>query len=270
MMYKKYEQLKAIIASYESLIVAFSGGVDSSFLLKVAHDVLGADVLAMTTSTPYIATWEIDDARRIADEIGAKHLVIDKPWIDAISHNPENRCYLCKHALFSSLTRFGDEHGFAVVAEGSNVDDTKEFRPGRIALGELGIKTPLLDAELTKEEIRSLSKDLALSTWDKPSYACLLTRFAYNQKVDEPALRMVDKAEAYMIAQGYGHIRVRYAEGLARLEMPNTQASHLISDKRLAEICAYLKSLGFLHVTLDLEGYRYNSVAEFLRIKEGI
>ena len=265
-MYKKYERLLEIIGSYESLVVAFSGGVDSSFLLKAAYDVLGEKAIAITASTPYIADWEIKDAICIADEIGVHHEVVVKPWIEAIRENPKNRCYICKHALFSSLLEVAHQRGFSAVAEGSNVDDTKEFRPGRVALGELGIKTPLLDAGLTQEEIRALSKDLGLSTWDKPSYACLLTRFPYGKAIEEKALDMVGIAEGYMIEQGYGNIRVRYEDGLARLEMPQSHGIHLLNDQRLSDICAYFKSLGFLHVTLDLEGYRHNSVAESLSV----
>lgn len=256
-MYKKYEKLKEILASYESLVVAFSGGVDSSFLLKVAQDVLGENAIAITAKTPYIAEWEIEDAKRVAHEIGAKHLVIEKPWIESIRNNPEDRCYLCKHALFSSLKSFASEHGMSMVAEGSNVDDTLEHRPGRKALGELSIATPLLDAGLTKSDIRALSKEIGLSTWEKPSYACLLTRFSHNQLIDEKELERVGKAEGYMIEKGYGHIRVRYEHNLARIEMPQESALRLLQDEDLNQMCAHLKELGFLHVTLDLQGYRY-------------
>lgn len=265
-MYKKYEHLKEIIASYKSLIVAFSGGVDSSFLLKVAYDVLGNKALGITVSTPYIASWEINDALRIATEIGVAHEVIQKPWMAALQENTKNRCYVCKYALFSSLLDIAHQKGFCAVAEGSNVDDTKEYRPGRVALGELGIQTSLLEAGLTKNDIRALSENLGLSTWDKPSYACLLTRFPYDKRIEEKALFMVDRAEAYMIKHGYGTVRVRYEEGLARLEMPQSLAIDLLNDQRLGDMCTYLKSLGFLHVTLDLEGYRHNSVAESLNI----
>ncbi|WP_041957674.1 ATP-dependent sacrificial sulfur transferase LarE [Sulfurospirillum arsenophilum] len=261
-MYKKYEHLKEIIASYDSLLVAFSGGVDSSFLLKTAYDVLGDKAIGITASTPYIANWEIADAVRIAKEIGVQHEVVKKPWIEAVKSNPNNRCYICKHALFSSLLDFTQQKSFSAVAEGSNVDDTKEFRPGRVALGELGIKTPLLDAGLTKREIRALSKEIGLSTWDKPSYACLLTRFPYNQTINDKALLMVADAEGYMISQGYGHIRVRYVDGLARIEMPESEMIRFVNDARMKELRDHLKSLGFLHVTLDLEGYRQGSIAE--------
>lgn len=269
-MYKKYEELSKILASYESLVVAFSGGVDSTFLLKVAYDVLGEKAIGMTASTPYIADWEIADAKRMAQEVGVHHEVVLQPWVEAIRSNPNNRCYLCKHALFSSLLDEAHQKGFRFVAEGSNVDDTKEYRPGRVALKELGIKTPLLDAGLTKSEIRALSKDLGLSTWDKPSYACLLTRFPYDKPIDEKALLMVSEAEGYMIAQGYGELRVRYEDGLARIEMPEREMIRLLKDARLKGLREHLKSLGFLHVTLDLEGYRHDSIAESLQRVEGV
>lgn len=269
-MYKKYEHLTQILASYDSLVVAFSGGVDSTFLLKIAYDVLGEKAMGITASTPYIADWEIEDAKRIAQEVGVKHEVVKKPWIEEVKTNPNNRCYICKHALFSSLLDFAQQKGFSAVAEGSNVDDTQEYRPGRVALGELGIKTPLLDAGLTKSEIRALSKDLGLSTWDKPSYACLLTRFPYDKKIDENALNMVGEAEGYMITQGYGQIRVRYEDGLARIEMPESEMIRFMNDARLKGLRDHLKSLGFLHVTLDLEGYRHGSIAESLHVVEGV
>ena len=150
------------------------------------------------------------------------------------------------------------------------MDDTKEFRPGRVALGELGIKTPLLDAGLTKSEIRALSKDLGLSTWDKPSYACLLSRFPYDKKIEDKALHMVSLAEEYMIAQGYGEIRVRYEDGLARIEMPEREMIRLVNDAHLKVLREHLKSLGFLHITLDLEGYRHDSIMESLHVVEGV
>ena len=258
-MYQKYKTLKTILASYDQLIVAFSGGVDSSFLLKTAYDILGSNVLAITAKTPYIAEWEIQDAKRIAKEIGAKHMVIEKPWIESIKTNPENRCYLCKHALFSSLKAFANTYEYTHIVEGSNVNDTYEYRPGRKALEELAICTPLLDANLTKEEIRLLSKELGLSTWDKPSYACLLTRFPYNQPINLEALHSVGLAEAYMIEQGFGEIRVRYDNGLARLEMPRLKAVELLQNEKLPTICQHFKSLGFSHVTVDPEGYCSNS-----------
>ena len=256
-MFEKYEKLKTILASYERLVVAYSGGVDSSFLLKVAHDVLGDNVLACSIQTPYISAWEINDARHIAETIGVKHSVIERPWLESIWTNPENRCYLCKHALFSFLTSFAREKGFDIVAEGSNVDDTYEFRPGRKALEELGIATPLLEANLTKEEIRLLSKQLGLSTWNKPSYACLLTRFRHNEAIEKKALEMVEQAEAYLISLGYATMRVRYENNMARIEMTKEDALRFMNDEQFRVMVENLKSFGFSHIMLDLEGYCY-------------
>ncbi|AFL68618.1 ATP-dependent sacrificial sulfur transferase LarE [Sulfurospirillum barnesii] len=258
-MLKKYENLKTILASHKRLVVAFSGGVDSSFLLKVAHDVLGENVLGVSVQTPYIAHGEIDDARRVAAQIGVSHVVHDAPWIESLKHNPENRCYVCKHALFSSLQSLANQKGFFAIAEGSNVDDTHELRPGRQALQELGIVTPLLEAQLHKEEIRALSKHLGLSTWDKPSYACLLTRFSHNVSIETHALAMVENAEAYLIAKGYAKMRVRYEQRMARIEMEKEDALRLMNDAHFSCMIAHLKAFGFLHVMLDLEGYRYES-----------
>lgn len=252
-MYAKYEKLKENIASLESLIIAFSGGVDSSFLLKVAHDVLGSKALGVTMSTPYIAAWEIADAQRIAQEIGVKHEIIALPILESIQDNPQNRCYLCKHALFTHFLALAKRKGMCYVAEGSNVDDSLEHRPGRVALQELAIKTPLLEVGLSKVEIRELSKKLSLSTWDKPSYACLLTRFPHDKPLSFDAMEKVAMAEAWMIKNGYGCIRVRFFEGLVRLEMSRKDKLRLLQDSAYDAIVGYLKQLGFLHVTLDLE-----------------
>jgi len=262
MIYKKYERLKERLASYQKMVIAFSGGVDSSFLLKVAHDVLQENAKALFISTPYIAHWEMEDALSIAREIGAPCEVIEKAWLDALRTNPQNRCYVCKHSLFSALLDSASQQGFFIVADGSNVDDLKEYRPGRVALQELHIQSPLVEAELTKSEIRQLSKELGLSTWDKPSYACLLTRFPYEKTISEKALEMVSLAEAYLIDEGYSDMRVRYDNAVARIEMPFTCKTHFIHDVRLDAICAHFKSLGFLHVTLDLEAYRHDSLNE--------
>lgn len=252
-MYTKYEKLKENIASRGSVIIAFSGGVDSSFLLKVAHDVLGSNALGVTMATPYIGAWEIADAKRIAQEIGAKHEIIALPMLESIQDNPPNRCYLCKHALFTHLLAVAKQKGFCAVAEGSNMDDLLEHRPGRVALEELAIKTPLLEVGMSKAEIRELSQKLGLSTWDKPSYACLLTRFPHDKPLSFQAMEKVSMAEAWMIQNGYGCIRVRFFEGLVRLEMSRKDKLRLLQDSAYDAIVAYLKQLGFLHVTLDLE-----------------
>lgn len=252
-MYTKYEKLKENIASLGSVIIAFSGGVDSSFLLKVAHDVLGSKAVGIMIATPYIGAWEIADAQKIAKEIGVQHEIMALPMLESIQNNPQNRCYLCKHALFTNLLAVAKQKGMCYVAEGSNVDDSLEHRPGRVALEELAIKTPLLEVGMSKAEIRELSKKLGLSTWDKPSYACLLTRFPHDKPLSFDAMEKVAMAEAWMIKNGYGCIRVRFFEGLVRLEMSRKDKLRLLQDSAYDAIVGYLKQLGFLHVTLDLE-----------------
>ncbi|GHV03921.1 adenine nucleotide alpha hydrolase [Campylobacterota bacterium] len=252
-MHRKYKQLREHIGDLGSLLVAFSGGVDSSFLLKTATDVLGAKAMGITVITPYIAQYEVDDALRIASEIGAQHDTLSLPFSEAIRRNPENRCYVCKYGLFSELKQYAADRGFAFVAEGSNVDDTHEHRPGRVAIAELGITTPLLAAGLTKTEIRALSREQNLSTWNKPSYACLLTRFEHGHEVKADELAMVGAAEKLLIDNGYGAIRVRFAKRYARLEMPNADAVRLLSNPESARLVEQIRGLGFSFVTLDLQ-----------------
>lgn len=251
-MYTKYNQLRENIASLKSMVVAFSGGVDSTFLLKVASDVLGVEAIGVTVATPYVASWEIADAKRIAIEIGASHEVLALPMLESMYSNPQNRCYLCKYTLFKHLLAFAIQKEMAYVAEGSNVDDSFEHRPGRVALEALSIKTPMLEVGLTKAEIRELSRELGLSTWDKPSYACLLTRFPYDKPLSFQAMEKVAMAEAWMIAKGYACMRVRFDEGMIRLEMSRKDKLRLLQDSEYDTIVAYLKELGFLHVTLDM------------------
>ncbi|MFV0481037.1 MAG: ATP-dependent sacrificial sulfur transferase LarE [Campylobacteraceae bacterium] len=251
-MHKKLEKLEDIIASKKSLIVAHSGGVDSTFLLFVANRVLGDKALGLTVSTPYIASWELEEAISVAKEIKANHRVLQLPLIDEIKTNPPLRCYTCKSALFSYLLNYAKEHGYLHVSEGSNVDDTSEFRPGRRALAELDITTPLLEAGLYKSEIRALSHEFNLSTWDKPSYACLLTRFEHNHLVNKEEFDMVGNAEGYLIKNGFRQIRVRFQDFNARVEMPSNDVKRLLDSEKLEEIITYLKNLGFKNVSLDL------------------
>lgn len=252
-MQEKYEKLKSILASYESLLIGYSGGVDSSFLLKVATDVLGKNALGVTVLTPYIANFELNDAKRVAKEIKAKHIIIKLPWPKNVKSNPENRCYICKQNIFSTLKEFAREKNILMVAEGSNVDDTKEHRPGRAAIMELGIKTPLLEALLTKDDIRKLSLELGISTWNKPSFPCLLTRFPYNFNVTKKALQMVSEAEKLLIMHDYKSIRVRFDNNNARIEMSYDDSKRFLEDLNLDNILSQIKNLDFLHVSLDVE-----------------
>lgn len=258
----KYRELKHKIASYQKLIVAYSGGVDSTFLLKVAYDVLGDNAKGVMFQTPYMPEKEVDEALFVAGEIGITCELIDVPWNEMLRNNPQNRCYVCKQTLFSLLVDDAKAEGFLYIADGSNTDDLQEYRPGRKALCELGIQTPLADVGLGKNEIRSLSKALQLPTWDKPSKACLLTRFPYETIVQEEALRRVDAAEAYLTEMGYPQMRVRLEENNARIELPQASKNAFLNDVRLEAMCRYFKELGFLHVCLDLESYRHDSIDE--------
>lgn len=261
----KYHDLKTKIASYQKLIVAYSGGVDSTFLLKCAFDVLGDNAMGVTFKTPYMPKSDVDEALLLAKEIGVACDIIEAPWSELLRTNPKNRCYVCKHTLFSTLADYANVHGFAYVADGSNTDDLKEYRPGRRALAELGIQTPLVEARLCKNEIRALSRALNLPTWDKPSKACLLTRFAYDTKIGEEALELVDTAEAYLTQMGYDDTRVRFEHQNARIELPNEKKNAFLNDVRLEAMYRYFKELGFLHVSLDLESYRHDSIAESIQ-----
>ena len=257
-----YTQLVHSLEKLPSLMVAFSGGVDSTLLLKAAHDALGENALGVSVVTPYTPSWETRQAEKIAKEIGASHEILTLPWLPELKSNPTNRCYLCKYVLFEALLSMARRCDFACVAEGSNVDDTFEHRPGRKALEELRILTPLLDAGLRKSRIRVISKELGLSTWSKASFPCLLTRFPHDKAISEKELRMVEKAEIYLISQGYEHIRVRFHEGLARIELPDHELLDLIKNNQFHEIVAHLKTLGFSYVTLDMEGYRAHTTSK--------
>ncbi|WP_332445145.1 ATP-dependent sacrificial sulfur transferase LarE [Wolinella succinogenes] len=267
-MLERYESLKKEIQALESLIVAFSGGVDSSLLLKAAHDALGEKALGITVTTPYMAEREIKEAIAFAKEIGARHEVLSFPWIPALKENPTNRCYLCKHALFSSLKKLAYQRGFAHIAEGSNLDDTKEERPGRIALQELGIATPLLSLGLSKNEIRQISKELSLKSWNRPSYACLLTRFPHNRPLLEEEIEMVEQAEEFLISLGYGRVRVRFHEELAKIELEPKMMERLISSQEeRTKVILFLRTLGFSRVALDIAGYKDEALHQGISCK---
>lgn len=255
----KYNLLVQNLASYKSMIIAFSGGVDSTLLVKAAYEALGDKALAITFCTPYIQKEEIALAKQTAQSIGIAHLIftIEDDLTQKLQSNPQNRCYICKHHLFEKLKIYAKEKSFLTIAEGSNIDDTKEYRPGRKAIQELGIISPLLDASFSKEEIRSYSLKLGLATWNKPSSPCLLTRFEYDTKVEISNLHLVEEAEKYLFAQGYIDVRVRFDNHHARIEMPFTSKQKLLSDPNLPLICEKFKILGFSQVTLDLQPFRH-------------
>ena len=260
----KLGQLKDILAGMEGVLVAYSGGADSTFLLKVALGALGDNVLAVTAKAPIFPASELATAEEMAHRLGAQHLFVEIGLLEdpRFASNPPDRCYLCKRALFSRLKELAEDRGFE-VADGSNSDDLGEHRPGLRALQELGVRSPLAEAGLTKAEIRLISKGMGLPTWDKPPQTCLATRFPYGECLTLEKLRRVEEAEGFLHSLGLRQLRVRSHGPLARIEVPREDMAHLLSETP-SRIVDKLKELGYTYVTLDLEGYRSGSMDEVL------
>ena len=263
---EKYTYLQDYLKSLGSKAVAFSGGVDSTFLLRVAHDVLGDNVLAVTAASCSFPERELREAKKFCEENGIRHVVCQSEELDieGFRQNPVNRCYLCKHELFEKIGEIDAENHLAAVAEGSNMDDNGDYRPGLQAVKELGVKSPLRQAGLNKDEIRQLSRMLGLPTWNKQSFACLSSRFVYGETISEEKLSMVDRAEQLLLDLDFHQVRVRIHDKLARIEILPEEFSRLLDDSVRNTIYDTLKSLGFTYVTLDLAGYRTGSMNEVL------
>lgn len=263
---EKYDHLRSIVSQAGSAIIAFSGGVDSTFLLKVCVDVVGEKALAITARSATFPKRELQEAKALAERIGALHLIIDTEELAApgFSNNPPHRCFLCKSELYSRLKQIAKDRRIQLVFDGSNADDGEDFRPGRKAARQLGVRSPLEEAGLGKEEVRTLSKMLDLPTWDKPSFACLSSRFPYHTKITESALRQVEDAEDFLWNLGMREFRVRHHDTIARIELGEKELSLFLEGGRRNEIVLHLKSLGYKYVTLDLEGYRPGSMNETL------
>ncbi|MFD2654687.1 ATP-dependent sacrificial sulfur transferase LarE [Gracilibacillus thailandensis] len=258
---QKHQKLVSILQEMKQVVVAFSGGVDSTFLLKVAVDTLGVhNVLAVTADSETYPTSELEEAKRLAEHIGARHQVIETSElaIPGYTENDKNRCYFCKNSLFDHLVPIMKEKGFQNIVYGVIADDMSEYRPGMRAAKEQGVRGPLQEADLYKEEIRELSKQMSLPTWDKPSFACLSSRIAYGETITKAKLTKVEKSEAFLKTIGLRQVRVRTHEDIARIEVePQDMQELLANHQRVTE---KLQSYGYKFVTMDLVGYKSGSM----------
>lgn len=264
----KLERLKKELQSYGKVAIAFSSGVDSAFLLKVAHDVLGDNVLAITATSHFFPQRESIEAKVFCEQEHIRQVIveIDETQIEEFRENPKNRCYFCKKHLFYNMMEEAKKHGIDVIAEGSNMDDLSDYRPGLQAIKELGVKSPLREAKLMKQEIRDLSQMLGLPTWDKPSYACLASRFVYGEDITREKLLMVEQAENLLMDLGFKQMRVRIHGQMARIELLPSDLSTFMKEEIRLEVYRRLKEYGFTYVTLDLLGYRTGSMNETIEL----
>ncbi|MGE5484030.1 MAG: ATP-dependent sacrificial sulfur transferase LarE [Ignavibacteriales bacterium] len=268
--YEKMHVLRRLLRSLDSVVIAFSGGVDSSFLLKVAHDVLGKNVLGVTARSVVYPEREFRHAVEFAREHGIPHAVVasNELEIEGFSDNPPDRCYLCKTELLKKMWDVARERNMKCVAEGSNHDDLGDYRPGLKAVAELHVLSPLREAMLTKQEIRHLSKEMGLRTWNKPSFACLSTRFPYGEKLTREKMQMVDSAEQYLLDSGFSQVRVRHHGDIARIELVPEEMAAVFHKGLTSMIYDYFRSIGFPYAALDLRGYRTGSMDEGLFEKQ--
>jgi len=264
---KKLGRLKKILLQMERVLVAYSGGVDSTFLLKVASDVLGDKVVAVTALSRTYPARELEEAHRVAGKFGVKHMIVKTHELrnEKFTSNPPNRCYYCKRALFSKMWNVATRHKLSYVLDGSNCDDVNDFRPGMRAGEELGVRSPLKEAGFTKDDVRMLSKQMNLPTWDKPAAACLASRFPYGDKITSTSLHQVEKAEEIIRRLGVRQVRVRHHGNIARIEVSPADFQKLLKAPVSARIVKEIKGLGYEYVTLDMQGYRTGSMNDPLR-----
>lgn len=267
----KYEQLLDYLKGLKTAAIAFSSGVDSTLLLKAAKKALGAEnIIAVTAKSHSFPGRERNEATDFCKQEGIRHIIIEtnELEIEGFCENPKDRCYICKKALFEQFIKVAEEYGMAAVCEGSNMDDLGDYRPGLVAVKELGVKSPLREAGLTKVEIREISKQLSLPTWNKASFACLATRFVYGEYITAEKLAMVDKGEQLLFDMGFTQFRVRIHGDMARIEVPAEDIMRLMKDENRQKIASAFKSYGFSYVSVDMQGYRTGSMNETLTEEE--
>jgi uncharacterized protein len=265
---ERERRLHELLASFDAVIVAFSGGVDSAYLASAATRVLGDAALCVTADSPSYPDRHRQLALRVAHECGLRHEIIQTSEVERPDYraNPVNRCYYCKHELYGVLSRVAEARGISVIVDGSNADDRSDYRPGRKAAREFGVRSPLDEADLTKDDIRELSRRAGLPTWDEPASACLSSRIPYHSEVTPEKLRMIERAEDVLRDLGFRVCRVRHHEALARLEFGLDEMNRALEPGMRARIVRELTALGYAHVTIDLQGYRMGSLNEGLRL----
>lgn len=266
-LHEKLDKLEENIKSMGSLAVAFSGGVDSTFLIKVAYDVLKDKVVAVTARSSTYPEREFKEAVDFINELGAKHVVIvsEELDIEGFAANPVDRCYHCKKELFTKILDVAKQSDIKFVADGSNIDDLGDYRPGMLAVKELKVVSPLKEVGMTKEDIRILSKEMGLPTWDKPAFACLSSRFPYGQQITREKLDMVDKAEQFLLDLGFRQVRVRHHGEIARIEVAVEERKKFFNEELMDMIYKKFKEIGFSYTSLDLKGYRTGSMNETIK-----
>jgi uncharacterized protein len=259
---EKHNRLTEYLKSLGNCVVAFSGGLDSTFLLRAAKDALADNVLAVTAVFPYTAKWELAEAEKIAREFDVRHRIIESPVPEEIRTNPPNRCYICKKEMFGLIMDIAAESGFSNIIEGTNTDDLNDYRPGIKALRELNIVSPLLEVGFTKEDIRNASREMGIPLWDKPAYPCLLTRLPHGREIMPGELERIEKSERYLTDMGFRSVRVRSHGNIARIECGREERKKLFNEALMDTISGQLKGYGYTYVTMELEGYAMGSMNE--------